>query len=222
MTSPVVIGPHGSYCDAIWLPFKLIMDEPTSEENCIISPSLLASIDLDKSLDPAFDIGMAGWISEEYEAKFKRYEAAKQKQPAPKKKKLDLSLNKANKENEPPPKKTKLNLSLKNGRFGTPVSPNSRKKAAEGVVPVNTTLSNSWAVKNLNSWIHFRNTIRPDDLAPEDLLSCGDAQVVCKWLCCFVQETKKENGEPYPATSTVAPIRHPASPSGKQCTIQPF
>ena len=51
------------------------------------------------------------------------------------------------------------------------------------------------------AWIRFCNSIRPEDPVPKDLLSCSGADVVCKWLCCFIQETKKENEGRYPATS---------------------
>ena len=70
-----------------------------------------------------------------------------------------------------------------------------------GVVPTNTKLSNEWAMRNLNAWMKNRNKVAPDNPVPADLLSCGDASVLCKWLCCYVQETKKENGLPYPATT---------------------
>ena len=43
-----------------------------------------------------------------------------------------------------------------------------------------------------------RNRKVPGDKVPRDLLSVVDAEVLCKWLCCFVQETRKESGERYP------------------------
>ena len=65
----------------------------------------------------------------------------------------------------------------------------------------NTKSINEWALRNLSAWMENRNILIPDDPVPSDLLSCADASVLCKWLCCFVQETKKENGLPYPATT---------------------
>ena len=36
---------------------------------------------------------------------------------------------------------------------------------------------------------------------PDDLLLCKDADLVCRWMCIFVQETRKENGEEYPPST---------------------
>ena len=55
-------------------------------------------------------------------------------------------------------------------------------------MPLNTRNSNDWALKNLRNWMEFRNKEHPDDLVPEDLLSCADAPTVCKWLCRFVRD----------------------------------
>ena len=37
-----------------------------------------------------------------------------------------------------------------------------------------------------------------DEAVPDDLLTCKDADTLCKWMCCFVQEMCKEKGENYP------------------------
>ena len=103
----------------------------------------------------------------------------------------------SDKENYP---KKKLKLSSKD-RFSTPVSDEQQKEAAKGVTPDNTKLSNDWAVKNLRAWMVFGNSMKPEDPVPTDLLSCKDPHVLCKWLCSYVQETKKESGELYPATT---------------------
>ena len=99
-----------------------------------------------------------------------------------------------------PPKKRRPSLSLKK-RFGKPVDDQELAEAAKGVTPLNTKQCNDWALRNLSSWIASRNEANPSSPVPEDLLSCTDASIVCKWLCCFVQETRKENGEQYPASS---------------------
>ena len=105
----------------------------------------------------------------------------------------------------PSSKKPRPSLSLKkkgnNERFSSPVTSPERRDAAKGVVPTNTKLSNEWAMRNMRAWMKNRNELSPNDPVPADLLSCADASVLCKWLCCFVQETKKENGLPYPATT---------------------
>ena len=54
---------------------------------------------------------------------------------------------------------------------------------------------------NLNAWMKNWNEVAPDNPIPADLLSYGDASVLCKWLCCFVEEIKKKNGLPYPVTT---------------------
>ena len=41
----------------------------------------------------------------------------------------------------------------------------------------------------------------PEDPVPENLFKMEDAEDLCKWLCCFVQETRKESGENYPGTT---------------------
>jgi hypothetical protein len=81
------------------------------------------------------------------------------------------------------------------------VSAEELKKAAEGVIPVNTQSSNEWALRNFRAWVEHRNTAAPEDPVPPNLLSCSDATILCKWVCSYVQETKKENGQPYPAST---------------------
>ena len=105
---------------------------------------------------------------------------------------------------EPVRQKPKLSLSLKkktNVRFSKSISSEELKKAAEGVTLVNTQSSNDWALRNFRAWMEHRNTAAPDDPVPPNLLSSSDAATLCKWLCCYVQETKKENGQAYPAST---------------------
>ena len=52
-----------------------------------------------------------------------------------------------------------------------------------------------------DAWVEHQNKAALDDPVPPNLLSLTDATVLCKWLCCYVQETKKENGQPYPAST---------------------
>ena len=75
------------------------------------------------------------------------------------------------------------------------------KEGAKGVVPANTKSSNNWALKNLCAWISDRNTRMSDEAVPADLFACEDADILCKWMCCFVQETCKDNGENYPPST---------------------
>ena len=54
--------------------------------------------------------------------------------------------------------------------------------------------------QNLHAWISDHNARLSDEAVPDDL-ACEDADVLCKWMCCFVQETHKENGENYPPST---------------------
>ena len=40
-----------------------------------------------------------------------------------------------------------------------------------------------------------------DDFVPADLLQSHDPELVCKWLCQFVIETRKTDGSPYPPST---------------------
>ena len=89
-------------------------------------------------------------------------------------------------------------------RFSLLTSEEDFRCAAKGVIPLNPKSSTKWTLCNLMT---SRNSNR-DDKVPENLLPCPDAEVVCKWLCLFVQEMQKQNGEQYPpATIRCQPIR---------------
>ena len=105
---------------------------------------------------------------------------------SPSRKRLSLSLRRPEVQLRKPPQ-----------RFGPPTSEEDVRSAAKGVIPLNTKCSNAWALGNLRSWMETQNS-NSDEKVPEDLLSCPEAEVVCKWLCRFVHETRKENGERYP------------------------
>ncbi len=94
-----------------------------------------------------------------------------------------------NKENREPVENSK--------RFALLVVDETMRIAKQGVVPSNTRSSNQWALKNFNAWTVTRNA-RNSEQVPDDLLESHDAKLVCKWLCYYVQETRKEDGDPYP------------------------
>jgi hypothetical protein len=181
-------------------------------DRAVVSPSLVRAIDINNlpPIRPGFELVPREWLpSECIPPEPSNYLTSKESaQPAsrdsvPSKKKIAYD-DQENDFQPPSCKKPRASLSLKKSssdRFSKPVTSPQRRDAAKGVVPTNTKLNNEWAMRNLNAWIHNRNEMAPDDLVPADLLSCGDASVLCKWLCCFVQETKKENGLPYPATT---------------------
>ena len=84
-------------------------------------------------------------------------------------------------------------------RFAPLTSEEDLRSAVKGITPLNTQCLNKWALHNLRSWMDSRNSLSNDDeKVPEDLLSSPDAEVVCKWLCLFVQEMRKENGKRHP------------------------
>ena len=119
-------------------------------------------------------------------------------------KRLEVADRDGDKENDAPKAKRKrLSLSRKGkfDRFAPPLSEEDLSVAAKGVTTANTSVANDWAVRNLKNWIENRNKVNPNDLVPEKLLTCSDKKILCKWLCCFVQETRKESGERYPASS---------------------
>ena len=83
-------------------------------------------------------------------------------------------------------------------RFANPVDDATLEKAIGGLNPVNTETSTRWAVKNFATWTNNRRKLVPNDPVHEDLLECRDHTMVCKYLCLFILETRKEDGAPYP------------------------
>ena len=45
----------------------------------------------------------------------------------------------------------------------------------------------------------WRNSINPDDEVPKDVLTCGDAVTLNRWLSLFVIEVRKKDGSKYPS-----------------------
>ena len=110
-------------------------------------------------------------------------------------------------ENQPPRKKKCLSLpkprrsrALKEStnRFAKPVDESVLEKAAKGVVPLKTEQSTIWAVSNFESWRSSRESGSSDAAVPPDILRSNDAELVCKWLCSYVLETRKTDGSLYP------------------------
>ena len=108
---------------------------------------------------------------------------------------------------ESTPSRKRLKLSLRKPKkelddhFRKPVTAKEHAKSAKGVVPTNTKCATVWALRNFQHWRENRNKIVPDDPVPMNLFENNDAEVLCKWLCCFVQETRKESGENYPGST---------------------
>ena len=184
--------PGSSFIFALHVSAVQYSSMATSQEfdRAVVSPALLRAIDVNKPkpFNPTFGaLVPPEWL-------------------LPSECKNVADEDKENDSFQPPSnKKPRPSLSLKKKSssecFSEPVTSPQRQNAAMGVVPTNTKLSNEWAMRNLNAWMKNWNEVAPDNPVPADVLSCGDASVLCKWLCCFVQETKMENGLPYPATT---------------------
>ena len=83
-------------------------------------------------------------------------------------------------------------------RFAVPVDSPEREKAAKGVVSAKTEANTQWALRNFNAWALNRSFMSSAEAVPADLLSSHDAELVCKWLCRFVLETRRTDGSSYP------------------------
>ena len=46
-----------------------------------------------------------------------------------------------------------------------------------------------------------RTLLQPDNPVPKNLLELHDADLICKWLCRFLLETRKTDGSQYPPAS---------------------
>ena len=101
----------------------------------------------------------------------------------------------------PSPFKDSTNQPKKANRFAKPVSSPERETAAKGVIPANTESSTQWAVRTFNAWALNRSFIHPSEAVPADLLESQDPELICKWLCRFLMETRKSDGSPYPPAS---------------------
>ena len=103
-------------------------------------------------------------------------------------KKLRLSLNRKERENK------------ENDHRWQVIDETRQATLSERFVPKNTATSTKWAVANLESWRTARNSKfvhQPDQLVPSDLLESGDKVVLNNWLCVFVAETRKQDGNRY-------------------------
>ena len=110
--------------------------------------------------------------------------------------------------------KKKAPLSEAANRFAVPIDEQTLQEATEGLKPANTEISTRWAVKNYTAWAESRSRSVPDDPVPDGLLQCHDHVKVCKYLCLFVLETRKEDGSPYPPSTLRSLL------SGLNCVLQ--
>ena len=105
------------------------------------------------------------------------------------------------------PKRTKLEncspvADVKDKRFVDLTGSPDLASCSRGYVPPNTQANTQWSVKTFNSWMDWRIKAKPVDPVPKDILTCGDAKLLNKWLSLFVLEARKLDGTRYP-TSTL-------------------
>ena len=160
------------------------MDKETAGRTIekVVSSSLLTS-SVEGWERPGFSLGMDEWFAEDF--------------PPPKKKRC-LSLSRRTS-----PLQDSTNRLVKPGatsstnRFTKPVEASVLSEAAKGVIPLKTEQSTRWAVNNFECWARSRASSSVDTVPLNTLLS-HDAELVCKWLCCFIFETRKVDGSRYP------------------------
>ena len=102
------------------------------------------------------------------------------------------------------PKKKSLRLSR---RFSEPTSPSKMKEICKGYVPENTKKANNWSRRVFDQWREQRNSgsssSTEDEQCPVDLLEKPNAVLLNYWLSRFVVEARREDGNPYPASTIV-------------------
>ena len=69
------------------------------------------------------------------------------------------------------------------------------QQLAKGLKPAKTETSTQWAIKTFTTWAHNQHTAVPDNPIPDKLLECHDPATVSKYLCMFIAEKRKENGD---------------------------
>jgi hypothetical protein len=109
-----------------------------------------------------------------------------------------------NEEKSVPAKRLKLSLSKEKPRFAAPLPEESMTEISKGKKCVNTERSTGWAIRVFKQWIEQRNELFPADPCPEDFLELRhseDVNRLQKWLCRFVVEARKQDGQSYPPSS---------------------
>ena len=103
-----------------------------------------------------------------------------------------------------PAKRLKLSLSKEKSGFASPLPEDSMTEISKGKKCINTERSTAWATGVFKQWIEQRNQLSPADACPEDFLELRhseDVDRLQKWLCRFVVEARKQDGQSYPPTS---------------------
>ena len=81
-------------------------------------------------------------------------------------------------------------------RFQFDCNADELQKFKEGDCPKNTAKNNEWALRNFHAWRVTRNEQHgSDDQCPENVFD--DKSKACDWLCKFVCETRRADGQEY-------------------------
>ena len=84
----------------------------------------------------------------------------------------------------------------KDARFDFHITSDDLSKFMEGDTPANTEKSTTWAIRNFEEWRNARNVKYPNDMCPENIFVQNKSKI-CEWLCKFISETRKSDGEEY-------------------------
>ena len=69
---------------------------------------------------------------------------------------------------------------------------------SRGYIPPSTAADTAKCVKLFKDWTIERNLAYPEDQIPDDILLTDNAKDLCKWLCRFSAEIRKNDGSRYP------------------------
>ena len=82
-------------------------------------------------------------------------------------------------------------------RFDSNITSEDLSKYMEGEIPPNTEKYTAWALNNFEAWQKARNKRNIEDTCPENIFMNENNRFICEWLCKFITEMRKSNGEEY-------------------------
>ena len=97
-----------------------------------------------------------------------------------------------------PLKKVKSSTTPPEGRFKVPTRNEEMVVISKGYVPCNTQKNTDWAMRVFTEWRAEWNLRDPGNYCLEDLVEKPDVGKLNYWLCRFVTEVRKKDGQPYP------------------------
>ena len=86
----------------------------------------------------------------------------------------------------------------KKTRFSKPTTDNEMAILSKGFVPSNTIKNTTWAFKVFLDWRAERNSTEEEEQCPRDLFDNPSVSIINYWLCRFVTEVRRQDGNPYP------------------------